>query len=61
MNKNKFFPKTILALSTVLLVAMGIFVTPASASENGGGTYDYVIITTNEIVDNSEYLDFLSK
>jgi hypothetical protein len=61
MNKNKFFPKTILALSIMLLMAMSIFVMPSSASANGGGTYDYVIITTNDIVDNSEYLDFFIK
>jgi len=36
-------------------------VIPSSASANGGGTYDYVIITTSDIVDNSEYLDFFVK
>ena len=61
MNKNKFFPKTILALSTVLLMAMSIFVTPLIANANSGGTFDYVIITTNDIVDNSEYLNFFIK
>ncbi|MFC1871389.1 C25 family cysteine peptidase [Chloroflexota bacterium] len=61
MNNNKYFSKTILAISTILLVVMSIFVTPSSASANGGGTYDYVIITTNDIVANSEYLDFFIK
>ena len=61
MNKSKFFPKIILALSIMLLMAMSIFVMPSSASANGGGTYDYVIITTNDIVANSEYLDFFVK
>jgi len=42
-------------------MVMSIFVVPSSASANGGGTYDYVIITTNDIVDNSEYLDFFIK
>ena len=35
-----------------------IFVMPASANANGGGTYDYVIITTNDIVENSQELGF---
>ena len=50
-----------LAISTMLLVVMSIFVTPSSAAANAGGTYDYVIVTTNDIVDNSEYLDFFIK
>ena len=47
-----------LAISTMLLMVMSIFVIPSSASANGSGTYDYVIITTNDIVENSQELDF---
>jgi hypothetical protein len=63
MNKNKYFSKIMLAISITLLMVMVmiIFVTPSSANANVGGTYDYVIITTNYIVDNSEYLDFFIK
>jgi len=61
MNKNKYFSKIMLAISTMLIMVMSIFVMPASASANGGGTYDYVIITTNDIAANSEYLDFFVK
>jgi len=57
MNKNKYFSKKMLAISTMLLMVMSIFVIPSSASANGG-TYDYVIITTNDIVENSQELDF---
>jgi len=48
-----------LIFTLVLLTSLTWLPTPASA--NGGGTYDYVIITTNDIVDNSEYLDFFIK
>ena len=41
----------------MLLMFMSIFVIPSSASANGE-TYDYVIITTNDIVENSQELDF---
>jgi hypothetical protein len=58
MNKNKYFSKIMLAISTMLIMVMIISVTPASANANGGGTYDYVIITTNDIVENSQELDF---
>jgi hypothetical protein len=58
MNKNKYFSKTMLAISSMLLIVMSIFVTPSNANANGGGTYDYVIITTNDIVENSQELDF---
>ncbi|MGM0771983.1 MAG: C25 family cysteine peptidase, partial [Halobacteriota archaeon] len=61
MNKNRCFSKTMLTISIMLLMVMSIFVVPSSAGANGGGTYDYVIITTNDIVDNSEYLDFFIK
>ena len=59
MNKNKYFSKKMLAISTMLLMVMSIFVIPSSASANGG-TYDYVIITTNDIVENSQELAFFT-
>jgi len=58
MNKNKYFSKIMLAISTMLIMVMIISVTPSSANTNGGGTYDYVIITTNDIVENSQELNF---
>jgi hypothetical protein len=61
MNKNRYFPKITLAISIMLLMAMNIFVIPSSASANGGGTYDYVIITTNDIEANSQELQFFIK
>ena len=47
-----------LTILTMLLMVSIIFVMPASANANGGGTYDYVIITTNDIVENSQELGF---
>jgi hypothetical protein len=61
MNKNKYISKKILAISTMLLMVMSIFVIPPSASANGGETYDYVIITTNDIEANSQELQFFIK
>ena len=58
MNKNKYSSKKMLAIAAMLVMVMSIFAMPASASANGGGTYDYVIITTNDIVENSQELDF---
>ena len=47
-----------LTILTMLLMVSIIFVMPSSANANGGGIYDYVIITTNDIVENSQELDF---
>jgi len=58
MNKNKYFSNRMLTILTMLLMVSIIFVMPASANANGGGTYDYVIITTNDIVENSQELGF---
>jgi hypothetical protein len=60
MNKNRYFSKKMLAISIMLLMVMNIFVIPSSASANGG-TYDYVIITTNDIEANSQELQFFIK
>jgi hypothetical protein len=58
MNKSRYSSRVMLAMSTMLIMAMIMSVTPASANANSGGTYDYVIITTNDVVENSEELDF---
>jgi len=58
MNKSKYFSNKMLTILTMLLMVSIIFVMPASANANGGGTYDYVIITTNDIVENSQELGF---
>lgn len=43
----------------MFMMVFSIFVFPTSA--NSGGTYDYVIITTDDIYSNSEYLGFFIK
>ena len=54
-RKTNFKTKT-LVISLALMMVSGIFVLPSGA--NGGGTYDYVIITSNAIESNSHELDF---
>ncbi|UCB58836.1 MAG: hypothetical protein JSV67_00640 [Thermoplasmatales archaeon] len=56
MNGKIYFTKKTLVLSIMLMLVSSIFVFPSGA--NGGGTYDYVIITTKDIVENSQELDF---
>jgi len=54
-NKLKFKRKT-LVISLALMLIISIFVgTPSTFADNG--IYDYVIITANDIVSNSEELD----
>ena len=54
MNKNMNFRRKTLVITFALIMTVSIFMLPSSAVN--GGTYDYVIITTNDIVDNSEEL-----
>ncbi|EMR75033.1 PA14 domain-containing protein [Thermoplasmatales archaeon SCGC AB-540-F20] len=56
MRGKKNFEKSLLTLliSLVMITSMFVFV-PAIVADNGA--YDYVIITTNDIVDNSEELE----
>lgn len=61
MNRNRYFSNKMLTVLTMLLMVSIIFVMPCSASANGGGTYDYVIITTNDIEANSQELQFFIK
>jgi len=58
MNKKINFRKKTLVISLALMMVSSIFVLPSGA--DNGGTYDYVIITTNAIVGASEELGFLS-
>ena len=58
MKKNKFIVKKMPAISIMLMMIFSFFVFPSSANS---GTYDYVIITTNDIVENSSELDFFIK
>ncbi|HEY93944.1 MAG TPA: hypothetical protein G4O15_03265 [Dehalococcoidia bacterium] len=53
--------RKIMYLSLTLVLSIVFSWLPATASANGGGPYDYVIITTSDIVDNSEYLEFFIK
>jgi len=54
MNKNINFRRKTLVITFALMMTISIFVFPSGAFN--GGTYDYVIITTNAIVENSEEL-----
>ncbi|MCK4902522.1 MAG: hypothetical protein KAS76_04120, partial [Thermoplasmatales archaeon] len=54
MNNKIKFGKRILTLLITLTMVTSIFVMPSTASN---GTYNYVIITTNAIFENSEELD----
>jgi len=56
MNKKINFRKKTLVISLALMMVSSIFVLPSGA--DNGGTYDYVIITTNAIVGASEELGF---
>ena len=56
-NKNKFVNIT-LVLFFVFILVSSVFVFPINAN---GGTYDFVIITTSDIRDNSKELDFFIK
>jgi len=58
MNKKINFTRKTLVISLALMMVSSIFVFPSAAN---GGTYDYVIITTNAIYDNSQELQFFIK
>ena len=55
MNRKIKFGRKTLVIYLALMMILSIFVFPSGA--NGVDTYDYVIITTNAIVEGSEELD----
>jgi hypothetical protein len=58
MNKKINFMRKTLVISAALIMISSIFVLPSAAD---GVTYDYVIITTNDIEANSQELPFFIK